>query len=160
MIASSSGVVPLSSGRETTVANPRQASTKPSQSHTVALAKKQMLPLVSEKNQPDETPLWKFMGSPVVQGVMGGGVGGLLSTAGALMIGLITHTEKNQLIKKTLGFGVAGAVLGGGFAAWRTSHANKVYAAWMDALGTEHATLGDVRQHDQATGSENTTQPK
>jgi hypothetical protein len=120
---------------------------KPSESRTVELAKNQVVPLMSEKGQPDETPLWQFLGSPTAHGLLGGLIGGFVSTVGALALGFASGVEKTKMAKQSLMLAAGGILLGGGFSAWRMQHANNVYTAWMDKLGSEQATLGDLRKH-------------
>lgn len=129
--------------------NVRQAqrpSVMPSKSHTVQLAMQQILPLQSEAKQPDDTLLWQFLGSPSISGFIGGGIGATVSMAGGLVLGVLNRLNPARLARQSLLFAAAGAVLGGGFSAWRMNRTNQVYTAWMDALGSEQATLGDVRR--------------
>jgi hypothetical protein len=120
----------------------------PSKTRTADLGRQQTLPLTSERNKPDNTPLWAFLGSPLkaaaLASVVWGSVAGLASHVFFDFMGV----GEKLLGGKTIPVAACAALVGGIAAYFKTTHVRKqnhVYEAWMDVLKDERATLGMLR---------------
>jgi len=120
---------------------------RPSRTRTADLGRQQLLPVSREKNKPNDTPLWSFLGSPsksaALSSVMWGSVAGL---AAHILTGFTALADKAgarllPVLGTAIGVGAAVAVV----KANKTRKQNHVYEAWMDLLGDERATLGMLR---------------
>ena len=142
-----SGVSPQKEEKTSNSSETPQASQAP----LIQNAKRQWIVLSSEEGQPNETPLWHFMGSPLKAGLLTAALWGGISLLASTVVGKLHGS--GQLSSAIAGLGVLNAVLLGGLKFHKVDSQNSVYGEWIDALQNPQATLGDLRQYEMSNRS-------